>query len=921
MNEASGILRYLRDCYRENGSRAGILSLESSRVRRSLFIEGRDAVVSESVLEGQVFVPGKRAATLATQSRLYEKDRELYYGSVFLIGKVEGEEARRRSAFAPLILYSASVEQVMPESGAEFVIEMDRRILNYALLESLGDSEFVARVENAVDRAAHSESCVTELAGILEEQLPDLDRELLISYPELRDDRELKDCLEKADRDGRIHLASGAVLFLADKSTEMRGVLNDLEEMAEFSSCSAPVATLLGLPLPASSARKKMGFRGYVPAILSAAQEKIVESSHGYPVTLAIGPPGTGKSFTIAALAIEAMSRGESVLVCSKMDHAVDVVADKIEQSLDLRGVCVRAGRKSYLKELKSFLENLLSGLFAQEENTAKRVIESDRGLKGLRKRIAREESRLERRCRVEEKRGEILSVPEPGFLTRWRQSRYRKQAREEVLVSQSAERVTDAIAEKIDRTVEHLRLVRSFFLHQTLLQDRKTFQSFSKGIRARTSHKKEEYFHSVKWESLFQALPIWLCNLSDLHRVLPLRREIFDLVIIDEASQCDIASVLPALARARRAVITGDPKQLRHVSFLPIARQRELAEQHGLSEEKQTRFDFRNTSLVDLTSDLLTNQERIIFLNEHFRSRPDIIAFSNREFYSDRLAIMTGHRLIDRHGAPPLTLFSMEGRRGEDGVNEVEVDRILEAVQVLAEEGGPVRSIGILSPFRAQVEAIRKRIEQSSNALVLLERHDLLVGTSHSFQGEERDVMFLSLALDEKSPSASFRYLEKEDVFNVAITRARLENRVFVSFRKERGSGLVSRFLDHVSVHSGASDDCTRSGEQREAGGSDPALRTEVGRLLAGRGFEVREAFEIGGYSVDLLISRGKQSIGVDLIGFAGRFAEAMSLERHLALGRAGIRLFPLSLLEWEVKKEEIVDTIERWLAQETRS
>ena len=62
-------------------------------------------------------------------------------------------------------------------------------------------------------------------------------------------------------------------------------------------------------------------------------------------------------------------------------------------------------------------------------------------------------------------------------------------------------------------------------------------------------------------------------------------------------------------------------------------------------------------------------------------------------------------------------------------------------------------------------------------------------------------------------------------------------------------------------------------------------------------------------------------KAIGVDLIGFAGRFAEAMSLERHLALGRAGIRLFPLSLLEWEVKKEEVLDTIERWLAQETRS
>jgi len=105
---------------------------------------------------------------------------------------------------------------------------------------------------------------------------------------------------------------------------------------------------------------------------LSEAQTRILDSSAKRPLPLAVGPPGTGKSFTIAALAIEAMSRGESVLIASRMDHAADVVADKIEESLKLDGVCVRARRKNYLRELKGFLENLLSGAFGSHWTSPK---------------------------------------------------------------------------------------------------------------------------------------------------------------------------------------------------------------------------------------------------------------------------------------------------------------------------------------------------------------------------------------------------------------------------------------------------------------------------------------------------------------------------------------------------------------------
>ncbi|MDF1859800.1 MAG: ATP-binding protein [Verrucomicrobiales bacterium] len=914
-DNAAGILRYLASCYRENSSRAGVTSLDSSRVHASLILQGRDEIVSDSLLEGQLFVPGSKAADIATKAKLYEKDRELFYGSVFLMGKLEGEDARRKPAFAPLLLYSVSVSEVM-EGGAEFLIDTSRSLLNYALLESLGDGDFLSNVEDAVSSDGHTEACVAELRRVLEGQIPDLHSECCLEYPNLLCSRELRQVFTALEgQSGKLALASGSVLFLSEKSSEMRGVLNDLEEMADGDGpLSGPFKALLGIQGGNAYRGQKRQFSGHLPAILSDAQSQVLASSRTHALTLAVGPPGTGKSFTIAALAIEAMSRGESVLIASKMDHAVDVVADKIEQSLDLKGVCVRAGRRNYLKQLKSFLENLLSGLFTRSDVTGKGVKKHAKELSDLTRRIERTEIALEKRCEREERWGDILSDPDPGFFTRWRQRRIRKHVETDTIAANVADQIGQLISGRTGQTVAYLKEVRSFYLSGALSRHRSTFQAFSKGIRARTSHKKEEYFANVDWEGLLTALPIWLTKLSDLHRVIPLKNELFDLVIIDEASQCDIASALPALARAKRAVITGDPKQLRHISFLPIARQKELAEFNELSSEQAEVFNFRNVSLVDLLSGRIANQKQVVFLNEHFRSRPEIIGFSNREFYAERLAIMTGHREVDRHGGTALSVYDVSGLRRENGVNEAEIDAVLKQVFEFTKPS-PVLTVGILCPFRAQVEAFQNRVEQSDLALTLLERNQLLIGTSHSFQGEERDIMFLSFAVDDKSPAASFRFLEREDVFNVAITRARLENRIFVSFSSAaKGRGLVSRFLEYArSVESGKPN-------RVESSIQSSLLTPEVQGLISAleeNGLEVRPRFTVGGYQVDLLCSRGERSIGIDVIGFPGSMAEALTLERHLTLRRAGIRLFPLTLAEWTVKREAMVGEILRWMGE----
>src|SRR5690606_32976752 len=150
----------------------------------------------------------------------------------------------------------------------------------------------------------------------------------------------------------------------------------------------------------------------------------------------------------------------------------------------------------------------------------------------------------------------------------------------------------------------------------------------------------------------------------------------------IDEATQCDSASALPVLQRGRRALVTGDPQQLRHVSFLADAAQVQLAERHGLGPAEVERWDFRRRGLLDVVVDAVPSASAVVRLDEHFRSTPGIIEFSNRQFYGGRLAVMT--RRPSTLVANGLRLVRVGGTRAESGVNPREVEVALAEIAAL---------------------------------------------------------------------------------------------------------------------------------------------------------------------------------------------------------------------------------------------
>lgn len=913
------LLRYLRECYRENGSRGGLWNFFAGSVSHRLFLADRDFLASRPEAEDSHYLRQAAAATTAKQAALYRKEKDLVYASVFVLGWVERFESKPEPICAPIFLYPATLETAGLAQGAHLRLHPDGRQVNYAVLEAIGGDDFARDLEAALEPTLISEGCVGEVRRRFAEAFPASETDPLLNYPLLAEGEELKQRFDAlaGEQGASLAVLPVAAVALVNKSTEMRGVLNELDTMAaRGTSLSPPVQSLLGeSPGPVAVAPQ-----GRVPATLSASQEKVIESARRHPLTLAIGPPGTGKSFTIAALAIETLSRGGSVLIASKMDHAVDVVGKKIENAIGLEGVVTRGGRSEYLRQLKKFVEDLLAGIHTADAPEVRQLGMDRRELESLEKRIHKLGRHLARRLEQERDWGEVLADPDPGFFRRFRQRHLRRKLREHSAVWQTATALESLIDQRQDDTVRYLQGSRRQQLAQYLLKDRASLQHFSRAIRARTGTRQADYFEKMGLRRLLGALPVWLVNLSDVHRILPLEGEAFDLAIIDEATQCDIASALPILQRARRAVITGDPKQLRHLSFLPRARQKAIADQFELDESQRESFDFREVSLLDLVSETIEDQARVAFLNEHFRSQPEIIGFSNREFYGDRLHVMTGHRRVDGAPEQPLTLARLENaRRGMNGTNPREADALLDAVAAVCEtqaafpkEG--VHSIGILSPFRDQVDHLRRKVSRHERGADLLDRHDLLIGTAHTFQGEERDLMFLSLALDDESPSTSFRFLEKPDVFNVAITRARLQNRIWCSFDPGRlkGDSLLARYLLYVE-RLGKIPEKTGSEDRRSerARQSHDAFAREVADFLHDAGADVKLRHPLAGMEVDLIYTLDGITRGIDLIGYPGSMVEAFPLERVLIFRRAGLPILPLPYSAWLCRRE----SCEEWL------
>jgi very-short-patch-repair endonuclease len=276
----------------------------------------------------------------------------------------------------------------------------------------------------------------------------------------------------------------------------------------------------------------------------------------------------------------------------------------------------------------------------------------------------------------------------------------------------------------------------------------------------------------------LVSQLPCWAVTSLSARGRVPLEAGFFDLLVVDEASQCDIASLLPLLFRTRAAVIIGDPMQLRHISAIPRRRDRDLLQQNGLADT-HLNWAFSENSAFDLASPLASADD-IVMLRDHHRSHSDIIGFSDQHFYEGRLRVATNYDRLRRLplNGPAVRWINVQGhvtRPGSSALNEAEAQAVVKELVRIVLEQGYQGSIGVVTPFRAQVSRIRDIIHTHPQANLLLTSGELLVDTVYRFQGDERDLILFSPVVSHGISRGAVHWLRKTaNQFNVAITRAR---------------------------------------------------------------------------------------------------------------------------------------------------
>jgi very-short-patch-repair endonuclease len=439
----------------------------------------------------------------------------------------------------------------------------------------------------------------------------------------------------------------------------------------------------------------------------------------------------------------------------------------------------------------------------------------------------------------------------------------------------------------------------------------------FRRTIRkGRRSYKRfEELKREFNFQTLLTIFPCWIMGLEDVCRVFPLQPGLFDFVIIDEASQCHQPGGLPVLVRAKKAIIVGDEKQLPNadVTWLPDAVNQVNYQRYGIHElPRSNLFDAKESSLLDLCT--VFADVPPVFLNEHFRSYPEIIRFSNERIYNGRLRIATdsAHNPYGRI----LNVVHVEGAEEDTSrrVNLNEAVRLADDLVSLMEDPRySDASFGVLSLFREQTAQLQRVLEEKlAGKPDLWERHRLIVATVDGFQGDERDVILYSFRYGLGSSRNILMPLQRsENRMNVAFTRARGQVFCYISRPiHEFPRGLVRDFLEYASA-GGAG----RTAALQDRFDSD--FEREVCELVRARGLDVFPQYPACGFSIDLVVSdEDGRRLAVECDGQKYHYDDLgelriEDLQRQDILERAGWHVFRIPSRAYFLDRESWIQRV----------
>ena len=444
-------------------------------------------------------------------------------------------------------------------------------------------------------------------------------------------------------------------------------------------------------------------------------------------------------------------------------------------------------------------------------------------------------------------------------------------------------------------------------------------------------------------------AVPIWIMPQDTALTFFPdAAPEQFDLLIIDEASQCDISS-LNLVFRCKKCLIVGDENQTSVVAdrnIFTIERTNEMLDKYLISHRFKTQFDVnnKNNSIYTISGVIYPN---IVTLTEHFRCLPEIIGYSNQYVYnSDIVPLKTA---TEKTLGEPVAIHYVEDNY-LDEQKPLIVQKVIEQIESYIidfqeERLKTLPTIGILTLDSSNIKHQTLLIRQISQNELIKQYEDkleLLIGTSREFQGDERDIMFMTItashSFSEKNnfdirPPRSAGTEEYMRIFNVAASRAKERSVVIHSIHPD-AVGIMNpdcyrkKLIDYYTNSQNKTNKQTAVINlqtllnKTDANSGD--FEKSVCKLLYNNGLGdfIFPQFEVGKYCIDFGLIKNNKKLAIECDGFtyhSGIVKIQEDINRQLILERAGWRFFRIQSTDWFYRNSNVSADLINWIGDNT--
>lgn len=574
-------------------------------------------------------------------------------------------------------------------------------------------------------------------------------------------------------------------IFLLTRNIQ-KGVdaaFESISEMDREGKLNQPLKSFFGRNRSGTGTSKDPNIVVFNKDKINIDQMRVVYNSMVNHVTYVKGPPGTGKTETIFNVLLSAYANDKTVLVCSNNNHPVNDIFSKMTKSLtrkvgknekeeQILFPIMRLGNNDELKETLNKLKNIFT--FANEHKNARtndsftqqNKNKALSGFKELKELLKKYEERQELEDKVA-KLERILPLAEIDSISSEinNQIRIQKQKLESSLIVNEEDVTKYAISASEDINFQN------FVYYSSLSRIKKILSTTNKDLREiiaiedpdEAVHKLNKYLKDDKNLKRFTDIfPIIVCtNLSS--EKLGDAKPHFDLCIMDEAGQCNIASSLIPIVRADDLLLVGDTNQLQPVTVIETDINDYLMEKYNIKPD----YDYVHNSILS-TMLRKDNNSKSILLRYHYRCGKRIAGFVNQRFYEEQLKLLNANE-------GNLTYVDVKNTYNPDSRNAY-TEEAKSIVDIIKKNN--YHDVGIVTPFVNQAAMINDCLSQNNI-------YDVKAGTIHTLQGSEKSVIIMSAALSVKTGQKTMDWIKNNhELINVAVTRAK-EQFIFVGDKK----------------------------------------------------------------------------------------------------------------------------------------